>query len=535
MLGERATKYRFVVTSGAGAGAYTVDVAASSGCRNRIPGVTLDAQGRFTLPESALSPLESNAVRIRKDGQVGSGYSAPVSLAYDPTVTATSPNPVRALSIHWASNNLVVRWSLAQDTGKAQRLFFRSSDGLTTVLLTPTALPSSVLSYTLASQALSAPCGALYLETLEAAASPMAGLPSAAAGEQGIGMNPCPGGAPDPPSGPAFVNWYHHRDHLGTLRNVTDEAGYVVVGYDDYPYGARMPQSATPSVGGSTRQYTGHERDLATGLDYMGARYYGAGAGLFLSADGLAASARTGVPQTANRYAYVLGNPSKFADPTGDFAMSAATKDVWNQHVQPILAKTAEGRAFLKRAEADNKTRLELTDKDNRFQSGHPGGPTIFWNPRSWLTLTAANARPGKDGDYLRSPAVSLVHEASHAFDFAALGAASYSLLRDVFVRDIWDTRDNNGWASANALEKLALDYENNVAASLGEPIRLLYSGEPTLLGYQYQFQVNGAAPQPPVLVVPRHKVSVNDTSGSTNWWGSDWNLCLSLPLGSCH
>ena len=144
-------------------------------------------------------------------------------------MTATSPNPVRALSIHWASNNLVVRWSLAQDTGKAQRLFFHWSDGLTTVLLTPTALPSSVLSYTLASQALSAPCGALYLETLEAAASPMAGLPSAAAGEQGIGMNPCPGGAPDPPSGPAFVNWYHHRDHLGTLRNVTDEAGYVVV------------------------------------------------------------------------------------------------------------------------------------------------------------------------------------------------------------------------------------------------------------------------------------------------------------------
>ena len=197
------TNERFLVTSGAGAGSYTVDIAAPSGYRNRVAGVTLDAQGRFTLPESALSPQESNAVRIRKDGQVGSGYSAPVSLAYDPTVTATSPNPVRALSIHWASNNLVVRWSLVQDTGKAQRLYFQSSDGQTTVLLTPTALPSSVLSYTLASQALSAPCGALYLETVDAAASPMAGLPSAEAGEQGIGMNPCPGGAPDPPDPPA--------------------------------------------------------------------------------------------------------------------------------------------------------------------------------------------------------------------------------------------------------------------------------------------------------------------------------------------
>ena len=311
------TNERFLVTSGASAGSYTVDIAAPSGYRNRVAGVTLDAQGRFTLPESALSPLESNAVRMRKDGQVGSGYSTPVSLAYDPTVTATSPSPVRALAIHWASNNLVVRWSLAQGTGKAQRLFFRSSDGLTTVLLTPTALPSSVLSYTLASQALSAPCGALYLETLEAAASPMAGLPSAEAGEQGIGMNPCPGGAPDPPSGPAFVNWYHHRDHLGTLRNVTDEAGYVVVGYDDYPYGARMPQSATPSVGGSTRQFTGHERDAATGLDYMGARYYGSAAAAFVSADTVTGELL--VPSSFNRYSYAFGNPLRYRDPDGRY------------------------------------------------------------------------------------------------------------------------------------------------------------------------------------------------------------------------
>ncbi len=56
--------------------------------------------------------------------------------------------------------------------------------------------------------------------------------------------DPCAGdppATPDAPSGPYFVNWYHHRDHLGTLRDVADEAGYVVVGYDDYPYGARMP------------------------------------------------------------------------------------------------------------------------------------------------------------------------------------------------------------------------------------------------------------------------------------------------------
>ncbi len=164
-------------------------IAAPSGYRHRVAGVTLDGQGKFTLPESALSPGETNWVRIRKDGQTGSGFSAPVAIVYDPSVTTSSPNPVRALSIHWTATSLVVRWSLAQDTGKSQRLFFRSGDGLTTVLLTPTALASSVLSYTLASQALSAPCGSLYLETLEGAVSAATGLPSSASGEQGAGRD----------------------------------------------------------------------------------------------------------------------------------------------------------------------------------------------------------------------------------------------------------------------------------------------------------------------------------------------------------
>ena len=46
-----ASGSRLVVTAGAGTGSYTVDIAATSGYRNRIPGVTLDGQGRFTLAE----------------------------------------------------------------------------------------------------------------------------------------------------------------------------------------------------------------------------------------------------------------------------------------------------------------------------------------------------------------------------------------------------------------------------------------------------------------------------------------------------
>jgi len=47
------------------------------------------------------------------------------------------------------------------------------------------------------------------------------------------------------------------------------------------------------------------------------ARYYGANLGRFLSVDPLEASARLRMPQSWNRYGYVLNNPLVMTDPTG--------------------------------------------------------------------------------------------------------------------------------------------------------------------------------------------------------------------------
>ncbi len=411
--------YRFVVTSGAGTGAYTVDVTASSGYRNRIPGVTLDGQGKFTLAESALSPGETNWVRIRKDGATGSGFSAPVSLVYDPSVMPSSPNPVRALSIHWTATSLVVRWSLAQDTGVTQRLSFRSGDGQTTVLLTPVALPSSVVSYTLASQALSVPCGSLYLETAAGAASPAPGLPSSVAGDQGAGRDPCAGDppAPDAPSGPYFVNWYHHRDHLGTLRNVTDEAGYVKIGYDDYPYGARMPQSATSPAGASTRQFTGHERDAATGLDYMGARYYGSAVSRFLSVD--RGDAQTQEPRSWNRYSYVMGSPLRFRDPFGrdlfeDASFSARLRSDREFRVAwYVYQRTEQGADMLQKMRDDETTRYYLrVGRAAEVRAGlderPDNGMTIPCAPGKFCSQDTFTDKELRDGRY-DAPEISVI------------------------------------------------------------------------------------------------------------------------------
>jgi RHS repeat-associated protein len=67
------------------------------------------------------------------------------------------------------------------------------------------------------------------------------------------------------------------------------------------------------------QKFTQKERDTETGLDYFGARYYGSSLGRFTSPDPLLSSGRVPMPQSWNRYAYVLNNPLRYSDPLGLF------------------------------------------------------------------------------------------------------------------------------------------------------------------------------------------------------------------------
>jgi RHS repeat-associated protein len=74
-------------------------------------------------------------------------------------------------------------------------------------------------------------------------------------------------------------------------------------------------------------KFAGHQRDFlgywnsdnTDYLDYMHARYYNPNQGRFLSVD--PKRGHPDVPQTWNRYAYVMNNPQKFIDPTGENAV----------------------------------------------------------------------------------------------------------------------------------------------------------------------------------------------------------------------
>ena len=86
-------------------------------------------------------------------------------------------------------------------------------------------------------------------------------------------------------------------------------------------YANRSQAGGYDTVDGIRQQFTGHERDHESGLDYAQARYYNSRHGRFTSVDPLTASAAIRNPQTFNRYSYVTNSPYKFTDPLGLFGI----------------------------------------------------------------------------------------------------------------------------------------------------------------------------------------------------------------------
>ena len=106
---------------------------------------------------------------------------------------------------------------------------------------------------------------------------------------------------------------YFHSDAIGSVRLVTDANGQVVQRYDYLPFGEPWG-----SAGLETRRFGGKERDVETGLDYFGARYYQSQTGRFTSTDPVLDMKGALVdPQQWNRYVYVRNNPLRYVDPDG--------------------------------------------------------------------------------------------------------------------------------------------------------------------------------------------------------------------------
>jgi RHS repeat-associated protein len=425
---KTGSAYNFQLTAQTGHASYAVDISAPSGWRRQVSGVHPDSQNVFAINESEFSPDETNFVRVKIESPEPSGYSAPVSLSYDPDVTDSSANQIRTVSISRNGTHIVLRWSLNQANGKQTKLYFQRTDTGTTYLLTPQALNASVTSFTLDSQALASPCGQFWgtqFQTgVETGPGPSSDLGSSRPGEQGT-QDGC--GSPPPPSpAPAtkFVNAYRHLDHLGSLRIARGDSGAVEAGVssalDLYPYGTPFAASAAES----SRQFTGHERDEATGQDYMLARYQGTGLARFLSTDP-GDDTDTEVPLSWNKYTYVRDNPLKFLDPDGK-----ATELHSKVSTYPVAGKTAtEAWANAKAANSDGfpghtTWSMAITSLESVEAGGGSHGAAVSIPIDVTVTVTAtvsvptwsapAEASPGEQSAFDAASASLMKHEEGH-------------------------------------------------------------------------------------------------------------------------
>jgi len=107
-----------------------------------------------------------------------------------------------------------------------------------------------------------------------------------------------------------------HGDHLGSASLATDASGAKITDSDTryYPYGVTRPGLAGTGLP-TDRRFTGQREETGLGFYDYGARPYDPTLGRFLQADTLVPN--PGNPQSLNRYAYVLGNPLRYTDPTG--------------------------------------------------------------------------------------------------------------------------------------------------------------------------------------------------------------------------
>lgn len=128
--------------------------------------------------------------------------------------------------------------------------------------------------------------------------------------------------------GAGCVTRWMVTDQVNTPRILSDSTGSLagISRHDYLPFGEEL----TAGYGGRTTaqgftgdcvrdRFANYERDTETGLDFAEARYHGSNYGRFTSVDPAMGSAHKSIPQSWNRYTYVMNQPLSLVDPTGEY------------------------------------------------------------------------------------------------------------------------------------------------------------------------------------------------------------------------
>jgi RHS repeat-associated protein len=126
---------------------------------------------------------------------------------------------------------------------------------------------------------------------------------------------------------------YLHRDYQGSILAITNETGAILEKRQFDAWGAiiKVQDSTGNTLNGLTildRGYTGHEHLQSIGLIHMNGRLYDPKLHRFLQPDNYVQD--SGNTQNYNRYGYVLNNPLKYTDPSGELKIN------WNDIVAGV-------------------------------------------------------------------------------------------------------------------------------------------------------------------------------------------------------
>jgi len=117
-------------------------------------------------------------------------------------------------------------------------------------------------------------------------------------------------------AGPDAGNYYYSRDHLGSIREVTDSSGHLVTQLDYDAWGNEAVVSGTMTVDFG---FTGHYFHQPSGLNLSKYRAYNPALGRWISRDPLE---NAEMSQGPNLYAYVKNDPINSLDLLGLFTQA---------------------------------------------------------------------------------------------------------------------------------------------------------------------------------------------------------------------